>query len=78
MKLFSFLTLVTASISAASPIVSRQTYGTVWNDRIIPEPINFRIFETDDQCSFQLVYERFSVDSRYSVQYFAEYADGSQ
>ena len=54
MKFFSFLIFATASFAAASSIVSRQTYGTVWDDEIIPEPINFRIFESNDQCSFQL------------------------
>lgn len=71
--------LALASTTLAAPTLSaRQTFDETWDDPFIPEPINFEIRNAGAQCDFQLVYERFSVDNRYSIDYIAEYDDGSQ
>lgn len=79
MKTSPFCALALAkAVTAAPALLQRQSHSETWNDPFIPEPINFSIRNAGAQCDFQLVYERFSVDNRYDIDYVAEYGDGSQ
>lgn len=73
------LPFLLASTASALPSLSRkQVHDPIWNDEYIPQPQNFQIRNAGARCDFQLVYERFAYDSRYSVDIYASYLDGGQ